>query len=204
MQLQANVIIAELELINKECEKFRLHSTYDDCSDRDTADVTELMTKMAAAIERFSPHQSRYLKDLHSITTTYPPGNGRAIPMLQGVLRSLLRDIAGGRLKNFSELLHAEMFGDLIDMSEHLLSEGYKDAAAVLGGGVIEQHLRNLCTNSGISTIQNSHPKKADQMNSELSSASVYSKSDQKSVTAWLGLRNKAAHGEYSKSLSSG
>lgn len=34
-------------------------------------------------------------------------------------------------------------------------------------------------------------------MNTDLSSAGVYSKLDQKSITAWLDLRNKAAHGKY-------
>ena len=34
-------------------------------------------------------------------------------------------------------------------------------------------------------------------MNNELGAMGAYSKLDQKSVTAWLDLRNKAAHGEY-------
>ena len=34
-------------------------------------------------------------------------------------------------------------------------------------------------------------------MNSDLASASAYSKLDQKNVIAWLDLRNKAAHGKY-------
>ena len=36
-------------------------------------------------------------------------------------------------------------------------------------------------------------------MNADLASAGVYNKLDQKSVTAWLDLRNKAAHGHYSE-----
>ena len=36
-------------------------------------------------------------------------------------------------------------------------------------------------------------------MNSDLAGTQAYSKLDQKSVTAWLDLRNKAAHGEYGK-----
>lgn len=36
-------------------------------------------------------------------------------------------------------------------------------------------------------------------MNSDLVNAQVYSKLDQKNVTAWLDLRNKAAHGKYSE-----
>ena len=34
-------------------------------------------------------------------------------------------------------------------------------------------------------------------MNNDLAFADVYSKLDQKNVTAWLDLRNKAAHGKY-------
>ena len=34
-------------------------------------------------------------------------------------------------------------------------------------------------------------------MNAELGGAGVYNKLDQKNVTAWLDLRNKAAHGQY-------
>jgi hypothetical protein len=36
-------------------------------------------------------------------------------------------------------------------------------------------------------------------MNSEIAGAGVYTKLDQKSVTAWLDLRNKAAHGKYAE-----
>jgi hypothetical protein len=36
-------------------------------------------------------------------------------------------------------------------------------------------------------------------MNDDLVKAGVYDKLEQKNVTAWLDLRNKAAHGEYSK-----
>jgi hypothetical protein len=42
-------------------------------------------------------------------------------------------------------------------------------------------------------------PKKADSLNSDLAKAEVYTKLDQKSVTTWLDLRNKAAHGKYDK-----
>jgi hypothetical protein len=42
-------------------------------------------------------------------------------------------------------------------------------------------------------------PKKADLMNSELAGVNVYNKLDQKAITSWLDLRNKAAHGQYSE-----
>jgi len=36
-------------------------------------------------------------------------------------------------------------------------------------------------------------------MNAELASVGAYNKLDQKGVTAWLDLRNKAAHGHYAE-----
>jgi hypothetical protein len=82
-------------------------------------------------------------------------------------------------------------------MATHLLDSGYKDPAAVLAGGVLEQQLRRLCGRTGIPTETEKGPKKAGGMNSELAAKGAYGKLDQKSVTLWLDLRNKAAHGEY-------
>jgi len=65
----------------------------------------------------------------------------------------------------------------------------------------LEEHLRQLCNKNGIAVTRTKNekdvPLKADMLNSELAKADVYTKLDQKQVTAWLGLRNKAAHGEY-------
>ena len=120
---------------------------------------------------------------------------------LVGVIEALKADIEAGYVDSLRVLVHAELFADFIEMSEHLLAEGYKDAAAVIGGSSLESHLRQLCVKNGLSVTQASakgiRPKKADTLNSELAGASVYSKLDQKSVTSWLDLRNKAAHGHY-------
>ena len=89
-------------------------------------------------------------------------------------------------------------------MAEHLLSENYKDPAAVVAGSVLEEHLRQLCQKNSI-PIETAKPDgslvplKADALNSELARANVYSKLDQKNITAWLDLRNKAAHGKYAE-----
>jgi len=79
------------------------------------------------------------------------------------------------------------------------LSQNYKDPAAVIIGSVLEEHLRKLCAKHGISILSGTSPKKADTLNAELTAANVYSKLDQKNVTAWLDLRNKAAHGHYAQ-----
>lgn len=121
----------------------------------------------------------------------------------KGILRAVKEDVEGGYLQNIQSLISADIFTDFLEMAAYLLEEGYKDAAAVLIGSTLEGHLRQLCVKNTIdvevSTSTGVKPKKADQMNSDLAKANVYGKLDQKNVTAWLDLRNKAAHGEYSQ-----
>lgn len=119
----------------------------------------------------------------------------------QGLLRGLKEDIELGLLMSIRSIISADIFTDFIEMADHLLGEGYKDAAAVMIGGTLEGHLRQLCTKHNIDvellTPAGLKPKKAEQMNSDLAKANIYSKLDQKNVTAWLDLRNKAAHAQY-------
>lgn len=119
----------------------------------------------------------------------------------RGILKAAKSEIDGGWLTRLKGLVSAEIFSDFLEMAEHLLNENYKDPAAVMVGSVLEEHLRQLAIDNSIELIVNKGdreiPKKADLINSDLASASVYNKLDQKSITAWLDLRNKAAHGKY-------
>ncbi|HNP69294.1 MAG TPA: hypothetical protein PKH16_15415 [Aequorivita sp.] len=119
----------------------------------------------------------------------------------RGILKAVKQEIDGGWLFTVKGLISAEIFSDFLEMAEYLLKEGYKDPAAVMAGSVLEEHIRQLCLRNSIpiETIKDGkpNPKKADLMNSELASANIYNKLDQKSITSWLDLRNKAAHGQY-------
>jgi hypothetical protein len=159
--------------------------------------VQELITSAQAAIERLAPPGSPYLANCatavkETINNTYQ------LEWLMGIVEALRHDYAADALAPIQELIRAEVFDDFLEMAEHLLELGYKDPAAVLVGGVLEQHLRKLCLRASIATDANGKPKKADTLNSELASGKAYDKLDQKSVTSWLDLRNKAAHAEYS------
>lgn len=121
----------------------------------------------------------------------------------RGILKAIKSEIDNGWLTTVKGIVSAEIFSDFLDMAEHLLSEKYKDPSAVMIGSVLEEHLRQLCLKNGIAITElkggKSVPKKADLLNADLAGQSVYNKLDQKSVTAWLDLRNKAAHGKYSE-----
>jgi len=165
----------------------RAKSKYDDLSDlNDRSLHTEINTVLAATLDRLAPPNSPYRRALDQIMSNKV-----------GALRALRRDYDADYLTSVQSLVRAEVFADFIEMAEHLLSQGYKDPAAVLMGSVLEEHLRTLCGARGIPTQVAGKPKKADSMNSELAAAGSYNKLDQKNVTAWLDLRNKAAHGHY-------
>jgi hypothetical protein len=119
----------------------------------------------------------------------------------RGVLKAAKQEIVGGWIFTVKGLVSSEIFSDFLEMAEHLLKEGYKDPSAVMIGSVLEEHLRQLCAKHSIDIykIKNGKPipKKADLLNSELASAAIYNKLDQKSITSWLDLRNNAAHGKY-------
>jgi len=117
-----------------------------------------------------------------------------------GILKALKEDVEAGYLTTLRELIHADMFGDFLEMAEYLLTDGFKDPAAVLVGGVLEEHLRQLSVKYGVDLNEpHGQPKKSDKMNADLVKKTAYTGLEQKQVTAWLDLRNKAAHGRYSE-----
>ncbi|MFN8002093.1 MAG: hypothetical protein U0X75_13875 [Acidobacteriota bacterium] len=157
-------------------------------------EFVELRTRVAAAIERLSPSGSTYVRALQN-TRVYPKGR---LDDSVSILKAMRADYVSGYFHTITELIHADIFGDFMEMADHLIEQGYKDPAAVITGSVLEEHLRKLCDKNSIAVLQpDGRPKKADAMNAELAGANVYSKLDQKNVTAWLDLRNKAAHGKY-------
>lgn len=120
-----------------------------------------------------------------------------------GLLLAVREEIDLGWYTDTRALIAADVFGDILEMAEYLLSEGYKDAAAVLIGGTLEGHLRGLAQRNRIQVVAERdgrlRPRKSESLNQELMKAGVYGLGDQKQVTAWLNLRNDAAHGHYDK-----
>jgi hypothetical protein len=164
--------------------------------DADQQDVIEAHTLLAAAIDAIAPRDSQFrrradiaLQDEYNIKWQ--------AEQLAGVVAALRTACWGGYLDTVTSLVRADLFSDFIAMSEHLLENGYKDPAAVLGGGVLEEHLRKLCVRAGIATDHDGRPKPASRMNDELTGSGTYTQLDAKSVTAWLDLRNRAAHGKF-------
>lgn len=197
MPLDVSVIKNQIDAILEQYTTLRKSSRHSDCSDLDGTLISGAITRLAAAIDRFAPPGSRYLKNQEALLKSYGSNNPQVLAPVAGILTSLRDDITAGYLATMTELVHADVFQDFLEMAEHLLGEGYKDPAAVVAGSVLEEHLRKLCSKHAVVTTSGSKPKKAEMMNSDLAGVPAYSKTDQKNVTAWLGIRNDAAHGNY-------
>jgi len=63
------------------------------------------------------------------------------------ILKSLKADIEAGYLREMENLISTEVFGDLLDMAQHLLDQNYKGPAASLTGAVLEDELRRIARN---------------------------------------------------------
>ncbi len=166
-------------------------------TDLDYGGIAELRTRCIAAVKRASGSTSAYCTNVVELRKN-ESRDWVCLQMEIGIAKALISDIRNGYLQSVEELLHGNVFGDYFEMAMHLLDNDYKDAAAVLTGGTLEVHLKNMCSKHSISTERNGKAKKVDELNAELAKQKVYSKLDQKNVTAWLGLRNDAAHGNYS------
>jgi len=167
-------------------------------------DISHLLSKSKAAVARIAGKNSDYYKDIEAILKRTNIRIGYKLRYVMGTISALKSDLENDYLKSYSDIIQSEVFSDYLEMAEYLLNEGYKDAAAVLIGSTLEVHLRELCisNNIDIKTTNNKGkiiPKKADEMNSDLAKSNVYSSTYKKQVTAWLGIRNSAAHGKYSE-----
>lgn len=171
----------------------------DSLFDLSDVDLTELHTTVVAAADSLSPPGSAHQRNVEAALRNR--NRSQQVAELVGVLRALRAAYVGGYLATFTQLVRAEVFDDLLSMAEYLLDQGYKDPAAVVAGGVLEEHLRKLCERHGIALVdEKGNPKAASKLNGELAGLAgkeAYGKLDVKSVTAWIDLRNSAAHGHY-------
>lgn len=162
-------------------------------------DLHGLMASAEEAIRRLSPPSSAYVERTNEIRE-YDANLPYRLECLMGIVDALRHDYNSGALGPIQELIRAEVFDDFLAMAQHLLEQGYKDPSAVLIGGVLEEELRKLAERSELPICgPDGRPLKAEALNASLAGKAVYNKLDQKSVTTWLDLRNKAAHAHFNE-----
>ena len=171
----------------------------------DLSKVTSWVTRLGQLVRHLYGEYSQHFESYTSALKTphfynlHSSYNSHFSQML-GVVTAIKHDIDNGLLINFKTLIQADIFADFLEMGEYLLNGGYKDAAAVIIGSVLEDGLRKLAEKNKIS-ITNDYGKALtiEPLNNELAKKEVYSKLIQKQITSWAHIRNKAAHGEFNE-----
>ena len=166
-----------------------------------TGQAAQLSVRLKQTILDMAPRGSAYWNYAYSFSG---PFVAESVPQLIGTLISLRDDYANDFLSGFNEMVDAELFSDILEQAESLLSQGYFRASAVVAGVALESHLRKLAEKNSIPiTTDDGKYIKADSLNGALLKNNIIDKTMHKSVTGWLGLRNDAAHPD-SKEINDG
>ena len=177
----------------------------DNMRGKDLANVSSWVTRLGQLIRRLYGKESQqfhmYSESLKTQGFWNIHSNWNAhISQLNGIITSIKHDFDNDLLNSIRSLIQADIFADFLEMGEYLLSEGYKDAAAVIIGAVLEDSLRKICKKNGIETNnKDGKPLTIDPLNIAIAKAGIYSKLIQKQITTFAHIRNKAAHGEFNK-----
>lgn len=149
-----------------------------------------------ACIERWAPSSSPYVKQARALAARHD--TMVSFHLYEAILCALRADIEAGALRSHEEIVHADLFSDLLSQAEHLNGAGFCLAAVVIAGASLEEHLRQMALRHGVA-IQDSKgaPRPASSLNADLySQSSAYSKAEHAQIDAWQKARNMAAHGD--------
>lgn len=156
--------------------------------------ANQWLTSCLSLFGRVFGEQGAHYQRLKEQFPSYPKWQN--VDQAFGVLLAAKEDFESESLFSLKQLIEAELFDEFLEQSEHLLSAGYFQPAAVIAGSVLEDGLRKLCVANGIPLPD--HPK-LDWMNSELAKKGAYTKLLQKKITSFADIRNSAAHGKWTE-----
>lgn len=111
-----------------------------------------------------------------------------------GVLQAVLEDIEQDFITTVRHLITAEVFADLFDQAAHLSESGYRAPAASLAGAVLENGLRTISTDRGVSLTAKDN---LSSLNQKLAQKGIYTRLTQKKIHVWTDIRNAADHGRF-------
>lgn len=173
-------------------------------SDEKVKELTRWSTLSGQIINKIYPDQNNHYQKQYSIYRQKMPmdrlhsNSYQSILELLGVLEAIKYELENGLINKIRSIIQADIFSDFLSMGEHLLKEGYKDAAAVIIGSVLEDALRKMAIENGIEI----HSDKGklltmEPLNVSLEKAEIYNQLVKKQITSWSDLRNNAAHGHF-------
>jgi len=130
-----------------------------------------------------------------------PSDKAKAGQYLVEILKAYIAHLESGFVRGLSPKRQAEIdvTSDFLDQAQGLLKSNkvHPAAPAVLIGASLEEFLRNWVEDVGLSL--GSKKASLDAYSSTLREAELITKQDVKDITAWTGIRNHAAHGEWAE-----
>jgi hypothetical protein len=164
-----------------------------------TAQAQRIFTRCRAALDRYAPAGSVYLDDAQGIIEQQDSASLIwQTEQLLAVVEALRDDYQAGAMQSVAELVHADVFDDLLVQAAELLDKNYLGAATVVAGAVLEEQLHKLAAKQSIALRDaNNRPKSFEDLSVELRKAGVLTEPQRKTVAAWYAQRNEAAHGKF-------
>jgi hypothetical protein len=154
-------------------------------------------TRVESVLVELLDSDSVYYNNFHALSSPVSGGISTFIrDTALGILKAVRADLSAGRLISFRSIVRAEIFADFLDMAQHLLDNGYKDASASLIGAVLERGLRDLARQNDVALRSRDA---LGSINSKLADAEVYNRLVQQNVQVWTTVRNHADHGEFNQ-----
>lgn len=155
--------------------------------------VEAAQAQVGEFFRQYAGPKSIYLKQSGLVSGAYP------LAALIQLVNSYIEYLEAGLAEGVSaeRRAQADVVSDILQQAHTMLDNNafHPAAAAVLIGAALEEFLRNWIESAGIS-LGNAKPG-IDVYCKALRSAELISKQDAKDITAWAGIRNHAAHGEW-------
>jgi hypothetical protein len=142
-----------------------------------------------------------FIKQIKNARDTFLRGNRgnfygqNLLWTIKGILETVKYEIAHDMLGSLENQAKGEILGDFISLSRSLLSEGFKDSAAVLACGALEDCLKKHALNNGLNVSE----KDLSEVINSLKSKGVIKGAQAGVVQSYVQLRNKAFHAQFDK-----
>lgn len=161
-----------------------------------------IKTEVAEFLRIYAGEKSAYYKSIlriqdqdHSFVVDEQTINFK----IKAILKSFINSVQNGVIGNLTIERKAkiEVVNDFLSQANFLLSQRkiHPATSCVLAGAALEEFLRNWIEELEIK-LGNSKPS-LDTYCKKLKEHEYITKQDVKDITAWAGLRNHAAHGEW-------
>jgi hypothetical protein len=99
----------------------------------------------------FGPASAHFIQLNEILGGKVKPSRAYEVNRMLGILQGALSDLEGGFLVGQEQLVAGVVFDSVLEQARHLLDGGFKDPAAVLCRVVIEECLRRLSREEGLS-----------------------------------------------------